>query len=60
LLVQIPYLFGILFAGYLAEASAISQVLICAGIAGAFVFLLGYVFRTVREAEILVPDPAQE
>ena len=60
LLVQIPYLFGILFAGYLAEASSISQVLICAGIAGAFVFLLGYVFRTVREAEILVPDPAQE
>ena len=60
LLVQIPYLFGILFAGYLAEASAISQVLICAGIAGAFVFLLGYVFRNVREAEILIPDPAQE
>jgi len=60
LLVQIPYLFGILFAGYLAEASAISQVLICAGIAGAFVFLLGYVFRKVREAEILIPDPAQE
>ncbi|HLE90640.1 MAG TPA: MFS transporter [Anaerolineales bacterium] len=60
LLVQIPYLFGILFAGYLAEASSISQVLICAGIAGAFVFLLGYVFRNVREAEILIPDPAQE
>jgi len=60
LLVQIPYLFGILFAGYLAEASSISQVLICAGIAGAFVFLLGYVFRKVREAEILIPDPAQE
>ena len=60
LLVQIPYLFGILFAGYLAEASAISQVLICAGIAGAFVFLLGYVFRKVREAEILILDPAQE
>jgi len=60
LLVQIPYLFGILFAGYLAEASAISQVLICAGIAGASVFLLGYVFRKVREAEILIPDPAQE
>jgi MFS family permease len=60
LLVQIPYLFGILMAGYLAEASSISQVLICAGIAGAFVFLLGYVFRKVREAEILIPDPAQE
>ena len=60
LLVQIPYLFGILMAGYLAEASSISRVLIFAGIAGAFVFLLGYVFRKVREAEILIPDPAQE
>jgi len=60
LLVQIPYLFGILAAGYLAEASSISRVLIFAGIAGAFVFLLGYVFREVREAEIFLPDPAQE
>ena len=60
LLVQIPYLFGILAAGYLAEASSISRVLIFAGLAGAFVFLLGYVFREVREAEIFLPDPAQE
>jgi DHA3 family macrolide efflux protein-like MFS transporter len=60
LLVQIPYLFGILIAGYLAEASSISRVLIFAGLAGAFVFLMGYVFRKVREAEIFLPDPAQE
>ena len=60
LLVQIPYLFGILAAGYLAEASSISRVLIFAGLAGAFVFLLGYVFRKVREAEFLLPDPVRE
>ncbi len=60
MLVQIPYLFGILTAGYLAEAISISGVLIFAGIAGAFVFMLGYVFRKVREAEILLPDLAQE
>jgi MFS transporter, DHA3 family, macrolide efflux protein len=60
LLVQIPYLFGILAAGYLAEANSISQVLIFAGIAGASVFLMGYVFSKVREAEILLPDLAQE
>jgi hypothetical protein len=60
MLVQIPYLFGILTAGYLAEAISISGVLIFAGIAGAVVFLLGYVFRNAREAEILLPDPLQE
>jgi MFS transporter, DHA3 family, macrolide efflux protein len=60
LLVQIPYLFGILTAGYLAEASSISRILIFAGIAGAFVFLMGYLFRRVREVEILLPDRAQE
>jgi MFS family permease len=56
LLVQIPYLFGILLAGYLAEASAISSVLIFAGIAGALVFLFGYLSSRVREAETLLPD----
>lgn len=56
LLVQIPYLFGILMAGYLAEASQISSVLVFAGIAGALVFLLGYLFDRVRNAEILLPD----
>jgi DHA3 family macrolide efflux protein-like MFS transporter len=59
LLVQIPYLFGILMAGYLAEVSAISSVLIFAGVAGALVFLLGYLFAHVRDAEILLPDPME-
>ena len=60
LLVQLPYLFGILTAGYLAEASSISRILIFAGITGACVFLMGYAFRRVREVEILLPDRAQE
>jgi MFS family permease len=56
LLVQIPYLVGILMAGYLAEASAISNVLIVSGILGALVFIAGSLFSHVREAEILLPD----
>lgn len=59
LLVQIPYLFGILLAGYLAEASAISTVLIFAGLAGALVFIFGYLISHVREAEVLLPDPLE-
>ncbi len=59
LLVQTPYLFGIFLAGYLAEARAIASVLIFAGLAGALVFLFGYLFRSVREAEILLPDPVE-
>jgi MFS family permease len=59
LLVQIPYLFGILMAGYLAEASAISNILIFAGIAGALVFVLGYLISHIREAEVLLPDPLE-
>ncbi len=59
LLVQLPYLFGILLAGYLTAASAISGVLIFAGIAGALVFLFGYFFASVRNAEILLPDPVE-
>lgn len=60
LLVQIPYLLGVLSAGYLAETGGISQVLIFAGLAGALIFMMGYGFRQVREAEILLPDWAQE
>ena len=59
LLVQIPYLFGILLAGYLAEASTISSVLIFAGIAGTLVFIFGYLFSRVRDAETLLPDPME-
>jgi MFS family permease len=56
LLVQIPYLVGILLAGYLAEASAISNILIASGILGALVFIAGSLFTHVREAEVLLPD----
>jgi len=56
LLVQIPYLFGILLAGYLAEAGSLSSVLIFAGIAGGAIFLLGYLSAPVRDAETLLPD----
>ncbi|HSK87525.1 MAG TPA: MFS transporter [Anaerolineales bacterium] len=59
LLVQVPYLFGTLLAGYLAEAITISSVLIFAGIAGALVFLCGYLFSGVRDAEALLPDPVE-
>ena len=59
LLVQIPYLLGILLAGYLAEASTISSVLIFAGIAGAIVFMLSYLFSRLRDAETLLPDPME-
>lgn len=59
MLVQIPYLFGILVAGYLAESSTVSSVLIITGIAGGLVFLLGYFFAHLRDAEILLPDPME-
>lgn len=52
LLVQVPYLFGILISGYLAEASAIPLVLILAGAVGALVFLAGYVFPPLRDADL--------
>jgi hypothetical protein len=59
LLVQLPYLSGILLAGYLTDANVISGVLVFAGIAGALVFLVGYLFSSVRNAEILLPDPVE-
>jgi hypothetical protein len=62
LLVQVPYLFGILAAGYLAEGFTIPLVLIGAGLAGALVFVLGYAVPLVRDAETLgeaIPDPME-
>ena len=59
LLVQVPYLFGILAAGYLAEGFAIPVVLIGAGLAGALAFVFGYVSPQIRDAEILLPDPTE-
>ena len=54
LLAQIPYLIGILISGYLAEAGTISGVMIFAGALGMGVFLAGYFFRNIREAEVLL------
>ncbi|HMB23692.1 MAG TPA: MFS transporter, partial [Anaerolineales bacterium] len=59
LLVQLPYLFGTLLAGYLADTSAIARILILAGIGGALVFLFGYLSSNVRDSEILLPDAAE-
>ena len=59
LLVQLPYVFGILIAGYLADAKAISAVLIVTGISGAVLFLLGYLSSQVRDVESLLPDPVE-
>ena len=56
LLVQIPYLFGILIAGYLAEAIAIRTILVFVGVAGMIVFITGYFFQHIRSAEELLPD----
>jgi MFS family permease len=56
LLVQVPYLLGILAAGYLAEGLAVSSVLVGAGTLGALTFALGYALPAVREAESLLPD----
>ncbi|HSM69915.1 MAG TPA: MFS transporter [Anaerolineales bacterium] len=59
LLVQLPYLFGILAAGYLAEAAAMPLILIAAGVLGALAFLMGYAFQSVRNAEMMMPDAAE-
>ena len=56
LLVQVPYLSGILLAGYLAEAASIPGILICAGVACAVVFIAGFLFHQVRNAESILPD----
>ncbi len=56
LLVQVPYLLGILAAGFLAEGVGVSQALVGAGVLGALTFALGYALPSVREAETLLPD----
>ena len=56
LLVQVPYLSGILLAGYLAEAASIPGILIYAGLACAVVFIAGFLFHQVRNAESILPD----
>jgi hypothetical protein len=59
LLVQLPYLFGILAAGYLAEAAAIPIILIFAGVLGTMTFLMGYAFQSVRNADMMLPDATE-
>ena len=38
------------------NGAGISFLLILAGISGAIIFLLGYVFRNIREIDLLIPD----
>jgi len=59
LLVQLPYLFGILTAGYLAEIMSIPSVLVFAGMIGALVFAMGYAFASIRNAEDILPDATE-
>ena len=56
LLVQMPYLVGILIAGILANGFAIPVLLIGSGIAGGLVFIFYYLVRDVRDVETLLPD----
>ena len=53
LLVQVPYLLGILVSGYLAEIFSIPLVLVIAGVAGAMMFVLGYGIAKLRDAELM-------
>ena len=57
LLVQLPYLLGILVSGPLAEyQTGISPLLVFSGIAGGMIFLSGYLFQSVRQVEDYLPD----
>lgn len=60
LLTQVPYLFGILISGYLAEGFAIPFVLIFAGCAGTVVFAAGYLSRHIRDVEDILPDVMEQ
>jgi len=54
LLVQVPYLFGILASGYLADDFPVNLVLIIAGMAGALAFTLGFIAPKIRNSETMV------
>jgi DHA3 family macrolide efflux protein-like MFS transporter len=69
LLVQLPYLAGMLVSGPLAEygltplvpsgsgpGAGLAWTLVLAAIFGAAAFLAGYAFRSIRAAESLLPD----
>lgn len=62
--VQIPYLFGLLIAGSIAEVplvgfsltERISMIMIFCGLAGFFVFVFGFLYRPLRNADTLLAD----
>jgi membrane protease YdiL (CAAX protease family) len=57
LMVQTPYLIGILIAGPIAEyITGIKGLMISVGILNTMIFFAGYISQTLREAEILLPD----
>ena len=51
LLVQTPYLFGILISGPLADLIGIEMLMVVAGCAGALIFLVGFTSRSIRQVE---------
>ena len=59
LLVQLPYLLGILAAGYLAEIATMSVILVSAGVLGVLTFAMGYAVQTVRNIESILPDATE-
>ena len=70
LISQVPYLLGTLASGYLVEylvqpalglgaAPAFSVTLSVCGLAGAAIFLSGYLFRPIRQVETLLPDQSR-
>lgn len=56
LLVQVPYLVGVLVSGYLAEAGSIPLVLVIAGVFGGALFLAGYAYQDLRDVETTLVD----
>lgn len=61
LMVQIPYLLGILVSGLLAEYwLGISAALVLAGLAGGGIFLSAYLVQSLRQVEDLLPDTGRK
>lgn len=60
LMVGLPYHLGTLISGPLGELWKVANVLIAAGISGGLVFLFGYISRSIKQVEILLPDMQNE
>lgn len=60
LMVGLPYHLGTLISGPLGELWTVANVLIAAGIGGGLVFLFGYISRTIKQIEILLPNMQSE